>query len=94
MNKKRILPILAALLLVLWLAGSVLAMSSANYRLDWYTPLTGAGGSSSSPGYAINLTVGQSATGNASSPGHSAGLGYWPGTLAQWLVRLPVVFRW
>ncbi len=33
--------ILLALAVVLLLAGRVLAMSSANYRLDWFVPLTG-----------------------------------------------------
>ena len=94
MKKKRILPILVALLLVLWLAGSALAMTSPTYRLDWYTPATSSGGGFSiSAHYAVNLTVGQAATGSASSPSYKAGLGYWPGILVQWLVRLPIVIK-
>ncbi len=42
-------------------------MSSANYRLDWYTPLTGSGGSARSANYAVEFTIGQSATGRISS---------------------------
>ena len=41
MKRAIFLLVLVALLL---LTGSVLAMSSDNYRLDWFTPLTGSGG--------------------------------------------------
>ena len=44
MSKRKIAALSAILLCSLLLAGSVLAMSSADYRLDWFTPLTGNGG--------------------------------------------------
>ena len=42
-------------------------MSSANYRLDWFVPLTGSGGAASSANYAANFTVGQTAIGGSTS---------------------------
>jgi len=69
---------LLTLIALLALAGSALAMSSTNYRLDWFTPLTsGGGGPAGSAGYAVNLTVGQTASGLASSDSFQACLGYW-----------------
>ena len=76
--------ILLALAAFLLLTGSVLAMSSTNYRLDWYVPLTGGGGGpSSSTNYAVNFTVGQSVIGASSSTDYAAGLGYWYGAVAD-----------
>jgi len=91
MKRIMILLILAALLL---LASSALAISSPNYRLDWFTPMTGGGGApASSASYAVNLTVGQTAIGASSSANYSAGLGYWYGAVAQFRIFLPVVLR-
>ena len=42
--------ILLAVVVSLVLAGSVLAMSSTNYTLDWFTPLTSGGGGAASGG--------------------------------------------
>jgi hypothetical protein len=82
---------LAALFL---LAGNALAMSSANYRLDWYTPLTSSGGGpAGSASYAVNLTVGQTAIGFASSSSYQACLGYWCGAVGSWRVYLPLVLK-
>ena len=78
------------------LASSVLslAMSSANYRLEWFTPLTsGGGGASTSGNYAVNLTVGQSATGTSSSTMYGGCLGYWCGVAVWYRVYLPLVLR-
>lgn len=83
-----------SVLFVLWLlAGSALAMSSSSYRLDWFTPLTGSGGAASSPSYAINFTVGQTAIGASSSASYGVGLGYWYGAVVQYKVFLPIVLR-
>jgi hypothetical protein len=82
---------LAALLL---LASSALAMSSTNYRLDWFTPLTGGGGGpAGSANYAVNLTVGQTAISSASSASYQACLGYWCGVGRPWRVYLPLVLK-
>lgn len=73
--------ILLAVAVSLLLAGSVLAMSSGNYRLDWYVVLTGGGGGpTESTHYATNFTVGQTAIGAANSTTYGAWMGYWYGT--------------
>jgi hypothetical protein len=82
------------LLALLLLAGSALAMRSTNYWLDWFAPLTtGGGGPAGSTGYAVNLTVGQSAIGPSGSAGYAAELGYWIGAGAQFRIHLPLVVR-
>lgn len=85
--------IVLALLTTFALVSGAQAMSSPNYRLDWYTPLTGGGNAASSASYAVNLTFGQSATGGSSSTGYAVGLGYWYGVGQQLRVNLPVVLR-
>ena len=86
--------VLLALTAILLLAGSALAMSSTNYRLDWFTPMTGGGGApASSASYAVNLTVGQTAIGASSSANYGAGLGYWYGTVARFRIFLPVILK-
>ncbi len=86
--------ILLTVAVVLLLAGRALAMSSANYRLDWFTPLTGGGGGpAQSAHYAVNFTVGQSAIGMASSSNYGGCLGYWCGAAAEYRIYLPLVLR-
>ena len=91
---RRRVTVLLALTTILLLAGSALAMSSTNYRLDWFTPMTGGGGApASSASYAVNFTVGQTAIGGASSSSYRACLGYWCGAVGQWQVYLPLILR-
>jgi hypothetical protein len=93
MKRSTIFLTLTALCLCL-LAASALAMSSANYRLDWFTPLTsGGGGAVGSAGYVANLTVGQTAIGSASSSSYRACLGYWCGAEESWRVYLPLITK-
>ncbi len=74
-------------LLLFVLAGGLLvvssarAMSSENYAIDWYVPLSGAGGASGSENYATQLTLGQSVIGQAESTQYRTGLGFWGGGL-------------
>ncbi len=90
----RQISMLLTLIALLALVGSVLAMSSANYRLDWFTPLTGGGGGpAGSASYAVNLTVGQTAVGSASSSSYQACLGYWCRAEEPWRVYLPLVLK-
>jgi hypothetical protein len=92
MNRKRVISLALGLLCALALTGSALAMSSDNYRLDWFTPLTGSGGGpGGSTHYAVNFTVGQTAIRVASSANYQACLGYWCGTGRQWRVYLPLI---
>ena len=93
MNERKTIALLVVLLCVL-LTGSARAMSSTNYRLDWFTPLTsGGGGAASSTNYAVNLTIGQAAIGGSSSTSYSVGLGYWYGAEQQFQVYLPLVIK-
>ncbi len=93
MGKRTLIVIAGVLLGSLLLSGVALAMSSANYRLDWLVPLTGGGGGpAGSANYAVNLTVGQSAIGAAQSTNYKGCLGYWCG-IAQYRVYLPLVLR-
>jgi hypothetical protein len=90
MKRTLVLLTLAALLL---LAGGVLAMFSNNFRLDWFTPLTGGGGGpTGSTHYAVNFTVGQSAIGASASTNYAVGLGYWYG-IREYRIYLPLVHR-
>ena len=87
--------VMLSLLVVVLLLGvcTVLALSSDNYRADWFTPLTGGGGGpAGSAHYAVNLTVGQTAMGVSSSSRYQACLGYWCGELF-YRIYLPLVLR-
>jgi hypothetical protein len=76
--------ILLAVIALLLVAGSALAMSSSNFRMDWFTPMTGAGGGpTSSAHYAVNFTIGQTAIGASASENYGSGLGYWYGLLSD-----------
>lgn len=93
MRNKMVVMLIAALALLL-LTGSALAMSSANYRLDWFTPLTGGGGGpAASTNYAVNFTIGQSAIGASASANYCAGLGYWYGVVMSGKLYLPLIMR-
>jgi hypothetical protein len=81
------------LLALLLLGSSVQAMSSAHYKLEWFTPLTGGGGQMSSAHYAANLTIGQTAVGRSASTHYRSGLGYWEGTLVSGRIFLPLTLR-
>ena len=91
---KRTRPLLI-LIIFLLLVGSALAMSSANYRLDWFTPMTGNGGDAiSSANYAANFTVGQTAVGTSSSANYEGCLGYWCRDVkSEYPIYLPLVLR-
>ena len=93
MSKRKLIVILC-LLCGLLLASRALAMSSTNYRLDWFTPLTsGGGGLASSAHYAVNFTVGQSVTGASASANYKGCLGYWCGAVIPYRINLPLVLR-
>ena len=97
MGKYTRIVIVGILLSGLLVSGVALAMESANYRLDWFTPLTGGGGgAASSASYAVNFTVGQSATGTS----YDGCLGFWCGDGAaiapspgNYDIYLPLVLR-
>jgi hypothetical protein len=92
MKKTWTAPVIVFLLMLM--AGNALAMSSTNYRLDWFTPLTSSGGGGmASASYAANVTIGQTAIGEASSTNYGTGLGFWYGMLDWFKVYLPLVLR-
>ena len=99
MNHKRLVVWLLVLLGALCLVQFTLAMSSANYRLDWFTPLTsGGGGAASSTNYAVNLTIGQAAIGGSSSANYATGLGYlygfdWHDIEQPFQLYMPIVLK-
>jgi hypothetical protein len=91
---KRTTILLALLIIFLLLTSSALAMSSTNYKLDWFTPLTGGGGGpASSANYAVNFTIGQSAIGVSASANYGVGLGYWYGVVMGGKLYLPLIMR-
>ena len=93
MNIKTMASIGLLLLLLFLLVSDALAMSSTNYRLDWFVPLTGSGGSEmSSTHYHAYVTIGQTAIGASTSTNYRVGLGYWYGLL-QSRVYLPLILR-
>lgn len=93
MRKRMVIGVAGVLFCGLLLSGVALAMESTNYRLDWFTPLTGGGGgAANSANYAVNLTVGQSVIGTFSGTNYSACLGYWCGEF-ECRVYLPLVLR-
>lgn len=92
---RRTVLFLALAVVLLLLASRALAMSSAHYRLDWFTPLTGGGGGRvSSVQYAVNFTVGQSAIGaGLHSANYQGCLGYWCGAGGEHPLFLPLTLR-
>ena len=91
---KRTKILLALLIIFLLLTGSALAMSSTNYKLDWFVPLTGSGGSEmSSTNYKAYVTIGQTAIGASASTNYGACLGYWCGQLPGGRLHLPLILR-
>jgi hypothetical protein len=83
------------LVVMLLLASTSLAISSPNFNLDWFTPMTGGGGGPvSSAQYAVNFTVGQTVVGASASEHYGSGLGYWYGLLS-YIIRnfLPLVMK-
>ena len=94
MKKNALILVLLGLLGLLATGEEAAAMTSANYRMDWFTPLTtGGGGSSSSANYAVNITVGQTISGAASSTDYKIGLGYWYSGAGPNFIYLPLILR-
>lgn len=76
------------------LAVGAVAMTSSNYRLDWFTPGTGnGGGTSTSSNYVAHFTVGQTAIGTMSSSNYGVNLGYWYGLVRIFRRFLPIVME-
>jgi hypothetical protein len=91
---KRASTYLIILALLLLGTGSALAMTSPNFHLDWFVPMTGGGGGqASSTHYAANFTVGQTVIGTSASQHYGTRLGYWQKVLFDLLNFLPFIVR-
>lgn len=85
---------LTVIALTLAVVSGVWAMSSPNYQLNWFTPMTSSsGGEASSTNYGANVTIGQTAIGPLASSNYNVSLGYWVGQFSKWLVYLPLTLR-
>jgi hypothetical protein len=73
---KRISLWIFVFLLILVVAGAVLAQVSTGFDLGWHV-LSGGGGSRSSAGYQIDDTLGQWADGPSSSSHYQLASGFW-----------------
>jgi hypothetical protein len=94
MNKRLLVMLFVVLLSGLLLVQIAAAMSSTQYRLDWFTPLTtNGGGTANSTHYAVNLTVGQAVVGTSTSTNYKTGLGYWYGAGGAYRIFLPIVLK-
>lgn len=92
--KRRDVRVGLLLLLAVSLALGAVAMTSSNYRLDWYTPATSNGGGPiASSNYAVNFTVGQTVIGQSASSNYRADLGYWYGLVRIFRRFLPSVMN-
>ena len=91
--KPKVLRVVSVVLVLLFLISvSATGMSSLNYLLNWFTPLSSSGGdASNSASYSANITIGQTITGLSSSPNYRAWTGYWSGTDDPYHVYVPVV---
>jgi hypothetical protein len=80
-------------LLAIFLVSNTYAMSSTDFKLDWFVLLNGSGGGeASSTSYKINYTIGQTVSGTSTSSTYRIGLGYWAG-LTDPPVYLPIILK-
>jgi hypothetical protein len=90
--KKSIL-ILLSLFIAIFLGTNTYAMSSTNYKIDWFVLLNSSGGGeASSATYKVNYTIGQTAIGASAGSSYRVGLGYWTG-LANPSIHLPLILK-
>ncbi|PWH14320.1 MAG: hypothetical protein DDG59_13115 [Anaerolineae bacterium] len=92
MNRRLTASVLILGLCAWLLVETAFGMSSTNYRLEWFTPLSGSGGSMSSAHYRVDFTVGQSASVNLIESTQRMCLGYWCGGI-DWRIFLPLILR-
>lgn len=78
---------------------AVQAMQSANYRLDWFAPLTASGGAGASTSYKMDIVIGQTVSQNSASAGYKAQMGYLAGVTSavtppdDYFIRLPLIWK-
>lgn len=94
MDKRKAFALLGLLYALLMVSG-LLAMSAANYAIEWDV-MGGGGGPMSSPNYALNGTIGQAVIGPAQSTNYDLGAGYWYGVVIQigpFEIYLPLILK-
>lgn len=91
--KRNWLIAIAVLALVLVVAQVAQAMSSANYRLDWFAPLTASGGASASANYGLKISIGQTVSQPSASSNYKAQMGYWAGAIDPYAIQLPLILK-
>ncbi len=70
------------------------AAAPAAVQMDWYTPMTIAGGGHAiSTNYSMNMSIGQSVIGGGESAGYKVVLGYWSGLGYLYHLLLPLLHR-
>lgn len=90
---KRPLLLLSLTLALLLIVSTAFAMSSTNYRLDWYELLTGSGGPQlASANYAADITAGQSAIAASTSANYEVRMGFWSAFIGS-RTLLPLIRR-
>lgn len=92
MNRKWFAAVAMLCFCALLLAETVSGMSSTNYLLEWFTPLSGSGGVMSSANYQVDFTLGQTVSVNSIPSTQRMCLGYWCGAI-DWRIFLPLILR-
>ena len=97
--RRRRLALLLTILTSLVLVTTVLAMSSANFGLNWFVPLSGGGNNGLvSANYGADVTYGQTAIRSGASDNYRVGLGFWNGIIdtnipITYLIQLPMLVK-
>lgn len=83
--KKRLLLTIAVLAVLLTglLATNADTQTSDNYSAERVLTISNGAGEASSDTYAVQLTVGQTAIGSATSDNYNLGLGFWYGAVPE-----------
>lgn len=95
MKRKILLLIPLILLAALLITLVVQAASSGNYRIDWMVPMTGNSRSdtAASSSYTVELTIGQTVIGDATSTTVISSMGYWQEDLHTFRVYMPYLSK-
>ena len=94
MNKREVITLVIILcgLLLVTSIGAVMAMESANFTINW--DVIGSGGKlSTSASFALDGTIGQSASGSSSGASYNLCSGYWCAGEIEVHIYLPLVMQ-
>jgi len=95
MTKRRMLPMLLALLVALLAAGTAWAALSSSYNLSWWTVDAGGTTFSTADGYTLGATAGQADVAVLTGGRYTLAGGFWGGGVAavERSIYLPLVLR-